>query len=188
MSYKILPAFFDRPERIRIAYQEDDEILELFLRHHFVTNIPWMVAAVILVFMPILWPFLRPVFGTIIPQFPTDVKFSLGIIWYLLVLAFIIERMVHWYFNIYIITSKRLIDVDFINLMYRNITEVSLGDVQSARSKISGIVGSLFNFGDVTIESAAKGQVIDFLDIPRPDFVADRIQDLQREIGEDNVN
>ena len=76
-------------------------------------------------------------------------------------------------------TNKHLVDINFHNLLQRDITEVRLDDVQSAKSKINGIFGSLFHYGDVIIETAAERQQIQFLAVPKPDFVKDRIQDLQ---------
>jgi uncharacterized membrane protein YdbT with pleckstrin-like domain len=68
--------------------------------------------------------------------------------------------------------------VDFDSLLYRKITEINLTDIESVKSKISGVFGSLFNYGDVNIETAATHQAVDFIQVPRPDFVADTIQDL----------
>jgi uncharacterized membrane protein YdbT with pleckstrin-like domain len=79
------------------------------------------------------------------------------------------------------------VDVDFDSLLYRKITEISLTDIESVKSKISGVFGSLFNFGDVNIETAAAHQSVDFIKVPRPDFVSDTTQDLiDAAKGEDN--
>ncbi|KKQ79056.1 MAG: hypothetical protein UT01_C0052G0003 [Candidatus Daviesbacteria bacterium GW2011_GWA1_38_7] len=89
-----------------------------------------------------------------------------------------IESYLHWYFNIYIVTNMHLVDINFHTLLSREIIEVRLEDVQSQSSKIQGFFKSIFHFGDVVIETAGERQRITFLNVPKPDAVADRIQDL----------
>lgn len=184
----LFPAFFDRPPRIKLAYQEDNEHINLLLRQHWFTNIGWVAAAFLAAISPVLLIGMR-LFSIELPfLIPGDVMFTMLVVWYLLIFAYAIEKFLFWYFNIYVATDHRLIDVVSHTLMSRDITEAHLIDVQSVKSQVRGIFGSLFNFGDVIIETAAKKQNIEFLAVPRPDFVSDRIQDLRRELvrGEDN--
>jgi len=96
--------------------------------------------------------------------------------------AYVIENFLHWYFTIYIVTNIHIVDVNYSSLLSRSVVEVKLEDVQSQKASIKGIFRQLFNFGDVIIETAAENQRIDFIDIPKPDLVADRVQDLKSAI------
>lgn len=154
--------------------------MEILLRAHGITNVPWIFTAILGIILPfILVRFvdLTSLFQLPIPSF--DVSLGIFIIWYMLVTAYIMEKFLHWYFNVYIVTNHHIIDVTLQNLLSRHTTEVRLEDIQSPRSKIQGVFGSLFNFGDIHIESAARSQTVDFIAVPKPDFVVDRIQDLQ---------
>lgn len=176
----MFPAIFDKPEGMRFIEQEEGEYIELLLRQHGITNLPWIFWSIIGLIIPFVLPaIIRFSNLGVLISIPVDIITSLLVLWYLLITAYIIESFLFWYFNIYIVTNKHLIDVNFFSLLSRDITEVRLDDVQSARSKVRGIIGSLFYFGDVIIETAAKGQQVEFLSIPKPDFVADRISDLQ---------
>lgn len=182
MNLRLFPAFFDRPAKICFANQEEDEYIELLLRRHVVTNIFWILTAVFLIIVPFFWPQINrsanlEAFFTI----PFDVGVGLLVIWYMVTAAYIIERFLYWYFNIYIVTNKHLIAIQFDSLLSRTVTESLISDVQSLASPLKGVLGQLFYFGDVIIETAAKRQKIEFLSIPKPDFVADRIQDLQEQ-------
>lgn len=177
---KLFPAFFDRPERMKFADQEEDENIELLLRQHFITNIPWILSAILLIFLPIIIFRLRIFFIDLgVLKTPPDIAVAVLILWYLFVTAFILTSLLHWYFNIYIVTNKHLVDIEFNNLLSRDKTEVRLDDVQSAKSGLHGIIGSLFKFGDVVIKTAADRQDITFMAVPYPDAVVERIQDLQ---------
>lgn len=180
MSFSLFPALFDRPSRIKFSEQEPDEHIELLLRQHWFVNIPWMFLATVAAIAPPLLLNFKNGFGTeVYFQVPAEVEVAALLVWYMLVVAYTLEKFLFWYFNIYIVTNKHLVDINLQNLMSRDITEIRLADVQSARSQVRGIFGSLFNYGDVIIKTAAQRQDINFLSIPKPDFVADRIQDLQ---------
>lgn len=180
MSFSLFPAFFDHPQKIAFADQEQDEYIELFLRRHWVTNISWVLTATLGFILPIVLLTQGWVLEFLVVwKVPNGVLASMIILWYLFVLAYTISRFLHWYFNIYIITNKHLVDVDFDNLLSRHKTEVRLDDVQSVRSRLKGVLGPLFNFGDVSIETAADKLHLDFAEVPKPDFVTERIQDLQ---------
>lgn len=179
----LFPSFYDCPSKIRLVHQEEEEKIELFLRQHWVTNLPWILTAIVGILIPLFLPLIKGLLLPIISfSLPADLYLSFAILWYMFILAYMIESSLHWYFNIYIVTNHHLVDINFWNLLYRDITEVRLDDVESARTHIRGILGPLFNYGDVVIETAAERQNIQFLQVPKPDIVAERIQDLQEEV------
>lgn len=180
MGFKFFPAFLDLPPKIRFADQEEGEQIELFLRQHWITNVPWLLTTIFLIFLPIGLDYLNKVMGLVqISQIPLEVQLSGWILWYMLVTAYVLGKMLGWYFNIYIVTNLHLVDINFHNLLNRDITEVRLDDVESAKAQVKGVLGALFNFGDLIIETAAERQQIHFGLVPKPDFVKERIQDLQ---------
>lgn len=168
---------------MRLVHQEEDEHIELFLRQHWVTNISWLATAILGLLLPFFIISIKFFIQSFVSlSIPTDLYMASIILWYMFILAYIIESFLHWYFNIYIVTNHHLVDINFWNLLYRDITEVRLNDVESARTHIRGVLGPLFNYGDVIIETAAERQNIQFLQVPNPDIVAERIQDLQEVI------
>ena len=54
----IFTTFMKNPKGISFAEQENDESIVLFLRRDFITNVPWIVAALGLLFIPFLIKFL----------------------------------------------------------------------------------------------------------------------------------
>ena len=178
MNFRLFPAYFDRPERMGFADQEEGEILELFLRQHWFKNVPWLLVSVVLFFAPFFTIYFSSSFGLTISM-PFNVGVSLMILWYMLVTAYVLEQFLHWYFNIYIVTNTHIVDINLVSLLSRNVSEGRLDDIQDVTTHLTGIFGSLFNFGDVLIKTAAQGAVLSFASVPYPDRVAERIQDLQ---------
>ncbi len=180
MQFKLFPAYFDHPENMRFAEQEEDEVIELFLRQHFIVNIGWVISALIALILPPLVLQLDLIFRIdLIANLPIKLVLESIMIWYLLLSVFVLEKFLYWYFNIFIVTNIHIINVSFSSILSRQITEIELGDIESVSSTVSGLLGSLFNYGDLIIETAAKDKSIDFRKIPKPDLVADRVQDLR---------
>lgn len=183
MRFAIFPSLFDHPQKIRFVEQEHDETIELFLRRHWVTNVRWIFFSLLAFVLPVILLQIDQLTGVnFVALVPLNILIEGLILWYMLILAYAIESFLHWYFNVYIITNIHLIDINFETLLNRSIVEAGLENVESASSKISGIVRSLFNYGDVVVQTAAESQQITFDAVPNPDFVTDRINDLRRRI------
>lgn len=181
MLFSLFPAFFDRPEKMRFGQQEENEVVELFLRRHGITNAGWITIALIgFILPPILIQLDTITFQTnYLSILPGQILAGILVIWYMLVLAFVLENFLFWYFNIYIVTNIHLEDISLHNLLSRDALEIELNDIQSVKPEINGILQSLFNFGNVNIKTSADRENIVFDKVPKPDFVADRIQDVR---------
>ncbi len=99
------------------------------------------------------------------------------IINYLLVLVILFQGFLSWYFNVNILTDKKLIDIDFYSILLKHIDQALLRDVQEASSKIGGVLQMIFDYGDIIVQTAAKQEGIDYKSVPKPDRVADMIMD-----------
>ena len=181
MKLWFFPALLEKPQRIKFAQQEDDEHIELFLRRHFITNIPWIFLAILGFFLPMLVVYLDQVlsFNTLITV-PTNFLIASLVLWYMFLVAYILENFLHWYFNIYIVTNIHVVDINFHSVLLRDILEVELKEVLNVSSEMGGIIRSLFNYGTVILKTAAEKQEVTFTEVPRPDMVADKISDLRR--------
>lgn len=181
MRFSFFPALFQRPSKIKFDKQEENEIIELFLRQHPIVNVFWVTATIIALILPALFLQLEAVFGfNFSSQIPVNLLIGGLIIYYLLVLAYAFEQFLSWYFNVYIVTNMHIVDVNFYSLLAKEVVEISLDDIEVISHSVAGVFGSLFHFGDVEIETAAETKRITFEKVPRPDVVTDTVQDLQR--------
>jgi len=83
-----------------------------------------------------------------------------------------------WFFNIYVVTDRRIVDIDFLHLLYKEFSEARLERVQDINFKSGGIFAAFFNYGDVNIQTAAEVPNIEFLTVPQPARVVEMISDL----------
>jgi membrane protein YdbS with pleckstrin-like domain len=170
-----LASFATRPAGVRFETQAEEEEIILFLRKHWITNVPWILLGILLIFAPLA---LR--WFPILNFLPTRYQLMAVTIWYLLTTIIIFERFLTWYFNVYIITDERIIDVDFHNLIYKEVSDAKIDKVQDITYRVGGAIRTLFHYGDVYIQTAAAVPNFEFLAVPKPEQVV-RILDKLRE-------
>jgi hypothetical protein len=168
-----LASFCPVPEGARFETQEANEEIILLLRAHVITNIPWILIATLMLVAPMILR-IAPAFS-----FFPDRFLAVGtLFWYLLTIAFIFEQFLNWYFNVYIVTDERIVDVDFANLLYKKVSETKLDKIQDVTYSQVGVARSLFNYGNVFVQTAGEVTEFEFLAVPRPDRVAAAIRAL----------
>lgn len=179
---KPLSSFLMSPEKIHFETREDEEKIVLFLRKHFITNIPWIFTGIIMLLTPAVVSSL-----TILDQVPPNFRFIFYMIWYLITMAYILESFITWFFNVYIITDERIVDIDFYNLIYKEVSDANLDKIEDVSYKMGGVIRTLFNYGDVLIQTAAEVTNFDFMAVPYPDKVAKVLQDLRMEEEQERI-
>lgn len=181
MKFHFFPALFALPKKIRFDKQEENEVIELFLRQHPIVNVFWVVTSLILLVLPPIFFQVDLILGLdYVARVPLSILLGGLIIYYMLILAYAFEQFLSWYFNVYIITNMHIVDINFYSLLSKEVVEISLSDIEVISHHVDGVLGSLFHFGDVEIETAAETKRIVFEKVPRPDIVTDKVQDLQR--------
>lgn len=180
-----LTCFAVNPTGVRFETQQEDEEVILFLRQHLIVNVPWIIIAAILLIAPTV------LFPLILTNLTLPFVIPLGYIivgtlfWYLFTFGFILVSFLRWFFNIYIVTNERVVDIDFIHLLYKEFSEARLEKVQDLSYKTGGIFAAFFNFGDVAIQTAGELPNFEFNAVPRPDRVVQTISELVEKVKEE---
>jgi uncharacterized membrane protein YdbT with pleckstrin-like domain len=162
------------PETVRFETKDSEEQVILVLRKHFATNIAWIFGAIILLLL--VWVFWLAGF------FPESIsgryQFLIVLLWTLLVFGYSVEQFLIWFFNVYIITNERIVDIDFANLLHREISDADLDKIQDVTVRSSGIAAAIFHYGDIFIQTAAERQVFEFHSVPQPELVSRVMREL----------
>lgn len=94
-----------------------------------------------------------------------------------------------FYFDIHIVTDRRIIDINQNRLFSRNISELTLEDVEDVSLEYVGILATVFNYGQITIQTAGTRNNFTFHNIAHPREVAAIIVDLSEQaksgVGQD---
>lgn len=169
-SLLVNPHIFDFEER------DSQEKIILVARPHWITNLSWILTAVALFIAPSLLKFV-PLVGDIPAKFQ-----MIGILaWYLVSFAFAFEKFLSWYFDVFIITDERIIDISFNNLLDKKFSEAKISMVQDVTSRVIGVIPTMFNYGTVFIQTAAEVAEIHFENVPNPEKIIKVLQILRDE-------
>lgn len=164
------------PDIFNFEERDNEEEILLVARPHWFTNLSWILISILMLIAPTLLKFVP-----IINNIPTK-YISLGtLVWYLLTFAIIFENFLSWYFDLFIITDKRVIDIDFNNLLDKKFSEAKLSMIQDVTSRVSGLGQTMFNYGTIHIQTAAEVSYITFEKVPHPEKIIKILQLLREE-------
>ncbi len=172
-THNPLAAYCYLPEKIDFEDKEDGETVILFLRKHFITNTGWILLTIVMLLAPLLLPHFP-----ILSFLPLRFQFVAVLGWYLVTVALALESFLTWFFNVSIVTEKRIIDIDFVNLIYKQISDTTIDRVQDITYKMGGVIRTIFNYGDVVVETAGEIPSFTFWAVPNPDQVTKIIEQL----------
>lgn len=173
----MFPSYIENPQNCRFEGQDPQEKILLLLRAHPITNLSWIIPAFLLIIFPFFIPFILSLLKLDLSFVPPLYGLAFIVINYLMVSVIVFEGFLNWYFNVYIVTSKNIIDVDFFSILFKNIDMAPLTNVEDVSSSMGGLVQSIFHFGNVFVQTAGATKNIDFVDVPLPHKVADFILD-----------
>lgn len=172
-SHKLLHSFCFYPS-LRFETQADDEKVVLVLRAHPITQIGWVITSLIIFFLPFF-------FNVFLTTYLSNRQIIfINLFWYLFLFSFVFLNIVSYLFNVGIVTNKRIIDVDFQQILYKEVTASSIANIEDVTVKSAGFIASFFNYGDLFIQTAGEEQNIEFLKIPNPTQAASVVNQLMK--------
>jgi len=167
-----------RPQHVTFETQNEQEEIILLLRQHYIVNVGWIFATIVLGLIPTIVGPLLLTSKIVLTWMPSGYFIVLPLIWYLGVFGYALLNFLQWYFNVYIVTNERIVDVDWFNLLYKQLATTQLDKVQDVTFKQGGIADLFFNYGNVFIQTAGTEQNFEFVAVPHPDLVVREIDGL----------
>lgn len=177
---RMFSSFCINPIGVSFVQQEPDEKIILFLRRHFATNAPWIAITSILVVIPVFLLIFRIGFQmSDIFNIPIRYIVVFAIFYYLIVFSYAFVNFITWFYNVLLVTEKRIVDIDYSDIVIHNIAFTKLNLVQDVNYTQAGFIRSFFNYGDVFIQTAGTAEThFEGLSVPQPRRAAQIIVDL----------
>lgn len=159
--------------------QMPEEKIYIVVREHWVLLALKLLIWLIFLLIPILFYLFAPASA------PVLFEGQLGIITkiftevyliFLLLSLFLI--FILYYLNIHIITNLRIVDVDQDGIFSHAVSELHIDKIEDVTSHTKGVLGTLFDFGFVLIQTAGATERFDFENVPRPGQLEKLILDL----------
>ncbi len=84
-----------------------------------------------------------------------------------------------WYFSFYILTDQRLRQIRQKGLFRKTVVDLSLENIQSASFGVPGVLGSIFNYGTILIQTGAGDLVLSM--VSHPEKVYNEIENARHD-------
>ncbi len=172
--HRFLHAFCTYPA-MRFETQSSTEHVILLLRAHPITQVFWILAVFIMLILTFFVSlFLERVLNT--QQLIFAVLFWFGVI-----ASYAFLNILNWLFNVGIVTNERIVDVDFHGTLYKELSASSIDKIEDVTVKTGGFSASLFNYGNLFVQTAGTEKNIEFINIPNPVQADSIINNLMRQ-------
>jgi len=179
----ILHSFATLPPEVGYEALLDEEKILLLLRQHPITNLHWMLIAVVMLITPfVLLPFFPP-----FAMLPVAFKFVLILFWLLFTSGFVLERFLVWFYNCFLITDERVIDIDFFSLVFKHSSFAQIDKIQDVDTQVGGVLYSLLDVGDVIVQTASEIPQFEIEKVPHPSQVTKLLNELMYEEEQEKI-
>jgi len=147
---------------IKFDTQEDGEKIYLLLRSHPFTQPRWVLTSILFFILFFVFNFFPQSF------FNLGQILIINLFFIVFILSYIWFNILNWYFNVGIITNKRVIDIDFYAVLYKEITNAQLGRIEDTTVKSGGYIESFFDYGSIFVQTAGTEANVEFINVPHP--------------------
>lgn len=140
------------------------------IRRHWINIVGPVLGCSLLALIPIVLPLTTYIPKFIAVELALPLITFLTICYWMLILAFFLVVWVNYYFDTWIITTERVLDVNQVTLFRREIAEYSIGRIQNVIVRIPTIVATLLHYGNIEVETAGE-KSFDITAVPNPEQV-----------------
>jgi hypothetical protein len=117
-------------------------------------------------------------------QFPLPLAVFLGSLWGLVMWTRFFSVWTDHYLDVWVLTNRRLIDIDQIGFFNRRMASFRLERIQDITIHVQGFISTVLNYGDIHVQTAGEDQQFIIKAIPRPKDVKQAVLDQFDEVIE----
>ena len=166
-----------------------EEKLVYFLRRHPITLLSVIFGYLLLLASPFLvFSYLSRFQPELLanPSFQAVLIFG-GSAFFLFSWLFLFQLFLDYYLDSWIVTTRRIINIEQNGLFGRTVSELRLYRIQDVTATVNGFTKTMFNFGEVEIQTAGEKERFAFEEISQPNEVAKKILELSECDRKDHI-
>lgn len=141
-----------------IKLEENEEIIKVIRKHW----LPMVFSIIISFFVAIIPVFIFALLKNALFSDLTLHNLYIIIFFYIIYLIFVwISIFVSWinyYLDIWVLTNKKLIDIEQIGLFSRKVSSIRLDRIQDVEIEVLGIVDTFLKKGNIRVQTAANNE------------------------------
>lgn len=176
-------------EKFHFSGQKPNEQVILVVRRHWFNILEQFFIVFLMILLLIGSWFILPVF------FPTIITSSLNVLFNFLrnlfgMFIWITFSLIwiDYYLDVWIITNKRVVNIEQKGLFNRQVSELNLARIQDITTEVTGIIPTMLNYGDVFIQTAAETERFVFHQVPDPYGIKDTLMNMQKKQNQEEAN
>lgn len=162
--------------------QKSYEKIIYFLRRDVIVFIKEMILFIFLLLLPFgAYFFVQTSFPTLLSNsviYP--ILIILASVYFLTVWLIFFTAFIDYYLDFWVITNDRIINVEQ-HLFSRIISELDLYRIQDVTAEIKGFLPTMFNYGNVYVQTAGAIERFVLEEVPNPHEVSKKIMELVEE-------
>ncbi|PIZ57095.1 hypothetical protein COY23_01895 [bacterium (Candidatus Torokbacteria) CG_4_10_14_0_2_um_filter_35_8] len=155
---------------LKIEFEENEEVIAVIRKHPICLAKPIFV----LIFFLVLISFFLKFF------LASLAGFIILLVILCILLGYSLSHFLLWYFDIFLVTNQRLIDIDQKGIFRKEISETSLDKIQDVTYEVNGIINTIFGLGSVKVQNAGSKSVIEIQSTRNPRAIQELISSLER--------
>jgi uncharacterized membrane protein YdbT with pleckstrin-like domain len=95
---------------------------------------------------------------------------------------------IDYYFDIWVITSERIINVEQKGLFSREVSELRYSKIQDVTMEVNGFLPTVLNYGDIRVQTAGEEEEFLFRTISDPYTIKGIIMKLQKQNEDESAD
>jgi hypothetical protein len=143
------------PPNVRFDRKEREEEIIMIMRRHWVAYLPHVVLAIAVLMIAIV----LLIISSNAPNIYGKSTIYLGLFAASLVVSIniIVTALIQWYYNISIITDKRILSLKVSGIFGHSYTEILWKKIQDVSHDSIGVLSSIFDIGNIYLDTAGEG-------------------------------
>lgn len=170
------------PKDFYFETQNKGERVYIKTRPHPLVNIGWVTNFSFMLIAPLFIYFVIAALPFSIDDFMpgTYTTIIILLIYYSISFTYFLYNFVDWYFDIFLVTNERIVNIEFSPFKQHRVSEARLRNIEDVSESVIGFLPSMFNYGDVKVQTAAQHDYFVFKAVPDPTWFRDVIMDLSK--------
>lgn len=166
--------------------QRDDERIFVLTRRHYVDFLSTIIGTAFLFIFPLIlfvFAYSNSSFEAI-SILEWDLLILGAVAYYLLIASYFLTAWFRYYYDIFIVTDSRIIDISQKGLFYREIYELNYEQIEDISTTTGGFLNTVFEAGDLQIQTAGSQRNFNIMRIPKPNIISEVIRSIGTEVAD----
>ncbi len=176
------------PNKASFITQNEEEDVVIVLRKHVSRNIGMLINTILFIFLPGIITaivvfidgsyFQNVIFQSeVITSINANFLFVILLFYYSFVFSYVFLNFLHWYYDLFIVTTERFISIDFDVLKGKTVTDIPLIDIVDIKEKALGLIPTLLGYATIEFKTVSELKMI-INGIPEATWFRDSFADL----------